>query len=93
MEQLLTRADALLMLNLIVDFIKNCEYVTPHNAQKEWVPQMPYMYGYAVELEKKLQLAVYGGIQYPPDRDYGKQLSECVPADEQGEGTGRKEAG
>ncbi|MCD8327031.1 MAG: hypothetical protein LUC90_10240 [Lachnospiraceae bacterium] len=33
-EQPLSRTDALLMLNLIGDYIKTCEYVTPHNAKK-----------------------------------------------------------
>ncbi|MCC8067289.1 MAG: hypothetical protein LIO94_09350 [Clostridiales bacterium] len=94
-EQPLSRADALLMLKLVGDYIKTCEYVTPHNAKKEWVSRMPYMYGYAMNLEKKHQQAVYGEIQYPPNRDYEKQIKECEPAetvDDEGELDGMKEA-
>ncbi|MCD8235212.1 MAG: hypothetical protein LUD00_00865 [Prevotellaceae bacterium] len=67
-EMPLTKADAAMLLDAMENYIGSMETHTTVYRQWDWVAQMPCRYRYAVGLDEKIQLAVYGEIRCQPGR-------------------------
>lgn len=67
-EMTLAKADAAMLLDAMENYIGSMETYTTVYRQWDWVAQMPCRYRYAVGLDEKIQLAVYGEIRCQPGR-------------------------
>ncbi|MCD7758985.1 MAG: hypothetical protein LUH52_04540 [Bacteroides uniformis] len=67
-EMTLTKADAAMLLDAMETYIGRMETYIPVYRKWDWVSQMPCRYRYAVGLDEKIQLAVYGEVHCQPGR-------------------------